>query len=273
MTDEDAKGSITTYDFDGDDDDGFDLVATPTTATFRAKYMTFKQGEYLLGAEQEVVPHGTRFIVHAATEGWVRLVRGEPVQRIPREPGKPFPARKELGDLDESKWPVFDGKPSDPWKLSNELLMVARETGQPVILQVTSWSAREKVIDLCRLVTFQRRQRSDTAKPIIAIGAATRQNQRGSFKVPTFTPVDWIGKAETVSEPPSSPTKGGPGAAEMVAEPPLSKLANDLTEHLQARSVLSVPETSAAPKRRPRHKKPEVPPWQDDNDLDDVIPY
>jgi len=63
-------GSIVPYDFGIGDDDGFDLVATPSTATFRAKYMDFKLGEFLQGLEKEVVPLGTTFSAHGVTEGW-----------------------------------------------------------------------------------------------------------------------------------------------------------------------------------------------------------
>src|SRR5262249_50324906 len=115
--------------------------------------MRFVKGTYELGAEREPVTSGPQFIVIAATEGWVRLARGEPVRRVLREPGKPFPQRNELGDTDQSQWPLFDGQPSDPWTLSNELLLIKKETGRPVIFASTSWTGREAVADLCRLIT------------------------------------------------------------------------------------------------------------------------
>jgi hypothetical protein len=267
-------GSIVPYDFGIGDDDGFDLVATPSTATFRAKYMDFKLGEFLQGLEKEVVPLGTTFSAHGVTEGWARLVRGEPVQRVPREPNKPFPTRKELGDTDQSKWPIYNGKPSDPWVLQYELLMVERKTGQPVIFRAKSWSGREVVEDLCRLVTYRRRKQGHIAKPIVAIGVTTRSNTKGSYKVPTFTLVDWLGATE--ADPLVTPFDGGPktgGGTAAVPELVPSQLANDLTEHLQQRSVLLGTEKSTAPKRRPQRRKPEPPPWQDDSDIDDAIHY
>jgi hypothetical protein len=273
MTSEDAKGSIIPFDFGDDDDDGFDLVATPTTATSHAKRMVFKQGLYLRGPDKEVVPIGTRFVVVKANDGWQHWVDGRVVQRIPREPGKRFPIREELGDTDQSQWSVFNGEPSDPWQLQSELLMVEEETGQLTILQVTSWSAREQIEDFCRLVTSRRRQLGVNAKPIIALSVVTRSRVKGGFyKAPAFPIAGWIGARE--ADPTVAPLDGGskpvePGAA---AVPEPSQLAKNLAEHLQAHSP-SGTETSAAPKRRPRHKKPEVPPWQDDNDLDDVIPY
>jgi hypothetical protein len=235
-------------------DDGFALVATPTTATFHAPYMDFRLGEFLLGPEREVVPHGTKFVVHAATEGWVRLASGEAPQRIPREPGKPFPQRSELGDTDQSQWPIYNDKPSDPWMLQYELLMTGLETGQAVILRAKSWSAREVVADLCRMVTFQRRRRGPGAKPIAVIGAATRPHRLGSYRVPRFDIVDWVG-------------------AEAVPEPAPSPLAKDLSEHLQQSSVLSGDEKSTATKPRSQRRKPAPAPQGNDNDLDDKLPW
>jgi hypothetical protein len=62
-------------------------VATPTAANVRAVYMRFGKGNYLLGMERELVPLGTEFIMHGAGEGWLRRIKGEPVQRVPRQPG------------------------------------------------------------------------------------------------------------------------------------------------------------------------------------------
>jgi hypothetical protein len=246
--------SVIPYEF-AEGDDGFALVATPTTATFRAPYMDFKQGEYLLGPEREVVPLGTKFIVHAATEGWVRLESGEAPQRIAREPGKPFPQRSELGDTDKSLWPVYNDKPSDPWMLQYELLLTELETGRPVILRAKSWSARDVVADLCRMVTFQRRRRGPGAKPIIAIGAATRPHRLGSYKVPRFDiGDDWVG-------------------AEAVPDPEPSQVTKDLSERLQQSSVFSGKEKSTAAKPRPQRRKPTSPSQKNDDDLNDEIPW
>jgi hypothetical protein len=273
MIAEDAKGSVIPFDLDNDDD-GFELVATPTIETSSVPYTTFKQGLYLRGPDEEEIPIGTRCVGLKATKGWQRWEDGRVVQRIPHEAGKPFPARKELGDTDQSQWSIFNGEPSDPWQLQYELLMVEQETGRPTILRATSWSARGQLEDLCQRVTAQRRRLGAGAKPIIALDVVTRSRVKGGFyKAPTFPIVGWLGATEadpTTIVPSDGDPKPVESGAAAVPEP--SQVAKDLAEHLQAHSP-SGTETSVAPKRRPRHKKPEVPPWQDDSDLDDVIPY
>jgi len=253
-------------------DDGFELVATPAGRNFRAVYMRFVKGTYELGAEREPVPSGTEFIVIGATESWVRLARGEAVRRVLREPGKPFPQRNELGDTDQSQWPLFDGKPSDPWRLSNELLLMEKETGRRVIFSTTSRTGREAVADLCRLITYQRRSRGSNAKPIVSIGVGTYRSRRGPVATPKFTIVDWIDGDSSEPPPESGPT------SPPLSSPPLSQLANDLTEHLEKRSAISPTEQSTGASAHPRRKKSASrestprPPW-DSDDLDDEIPY
>ena len=256
-------------------DDGFELVATPAGRNFRAVYMRFVKGTYELGAEREPVPSGTEFIVIGATESWVRLARGEAVRRVLREPGKPFPQRNELGDTDQSQWPLFDGQPSDPWTLSNALLLIEKETGRPVIFSTTSRTGREAVADLCRLITYQRRSRGSNAKPIVSIGVGTYRSRRGPVATPKFTIVDWI-DGDSSEPPPGSGSEPAPESGP--TSPPLSQLANDLTEHLEKRSAISPTEQSTGASAHPRRKKSASrestprPPW-DSDDLDDKIPY
>jgi len=250
------ENMIVPYDFSGEGD-GIDLVATPTAATARIAFMRFIKGNYLLGMEKENVPLGTEFLVRGASEGWVRLVKNEPVQRIPRQPGVPFPTRAELGDDDDSKWPLFDGKPSDPWCLSNELLLTERQTGRAVIFTTTSFTGREAVSDLCRLITYHRRSRGAQAKSIVAIGVGMANFGRGPVAIPKFTIADWL---DSEAEPEPEP------------KPP-SPLQNDLTEHLQGRSVLSGTEKSTASVPRRQRKKSAPKAWDDDNDLNDTLPW
>ena len=83
-------------------DDGFDLVSTPAHPEgYRSQHLRFKKGQYPLGVEQTPVPLGTEYIAASASECWVRLEKDTPPVRIPREPGKPFPRRDELGDTDQ----------------------------------------------------------------------------------------------------------------------------------------------------------------------------
>jgi len=212
--------------------------------------MSFKKGDFYIGKEQEFVPLGTKYVAHSAGEGWVRLVRGEPVRRIPRVAGQPFPARAELGDTDKALWPRFDNEPNNPWVLSKELLLTEQATGRPVIFKTGTFTGREAVAALCRFITYQRRARCDNAKPIIELGCGTWQSKRGPIAIPKFTIIGWDG-AETVG---------------------LGTLVHDVSEYLQAKSTIPADATSTNPLPKPRRRKaePPPPPWEDN--LTDQIP-
>src|SRR5262249_25863156 len=142
-----------------------------------------------------------------------------------------------------------------PWSLANELLMTQCDTGAPIIFSTTSWSGREVVSDFCRLVSFQRRQRGDDAKPIAALGSTMKPSKHGPYDVPVIRLEGWIG-------------------AQDVPEPPPSKLSRDVTDHLQAKSVLGGAETTTAPLPQPRRRK--VKPKEQESptdDLDDELPW
>src|SRR5215469_4069824 len=116
----------------GADDGGFGSLAS-AAATNRPQPLQFKKGVYELGFFDKVpVPSGAQYVVAGAGEAWQRLERDTPPQRIARRPGEAFPIRAELGELDERLWPKFDGRPSDPWRLTYELYMFEPEMQQPV---------------------------------------------------------------------------------------------------------------------------------------------
>jgi hypothetical protein len=230
--------------------DGIEMVATPTVDSVRPAFARFVKGLYVLGSDREPLPHGTQCVVHGAGEGWARLVKGEPVRRIPRKPNEPFPSRKELGDLDQTQWPVFDGKPTDPWRLVDELLLTVRDTGRPVILSLSSPTGREAVADLCRLILYQRRSRGPTTKAVVSLGAGTVNFRFGPVAIPKFTIVDWI---------------------DADGEPEPLQSQNNVMEHIERRSAINTAARSAV-KQTPRRKLAE-PPSSNDDDLDDDIPF
>jgi hypothetical protein len=243
------EGSIVPYDF-GAEDDGISLVANPTIDSIRPTFGRFVKGLYTVGSAREPLPHGTRCVVHGAAEGWQRLVKGEKMRRIPRRPNEDFPKRRDLGDLDQDEWPTFDGKPTDPWRQVNELLLTVCETGRPIILSISSDTGREVVSNLCREILYGRRTRGPTAKAIISLGATTENFRFGPVAVPKFTIVDWI---------------DGDGTPEPLQSQP------DVTEHIERRSMIN-PAARSATKRTSKQKQGQ-PRWSpSDDDLDDDIP-
>jgi len=224
---------------------------------YRATYLRFKKGSFLLGAEQQPVPPGTEYVAVSVSESWVRLEKNTPPVRIPREPDKPFPRRDELGDLDQRLWPLFADKPCDPWTHRLELLLVERETGRPVIFSIGTTTGKPAVEDLCRLTVFQRRTRGPRARPIIKPKVGTMQLRLGPVLVPQFEVIDWIDSAEM------------PEAAS-------SQLQSDVMEHLERRSAIDPKAKTAGLQPSRRKAEPSRPKAKDvswDDDLDDIVKY
>ena len=77
-------------------------------------YITFKNGEYLFGADQEEIPEGSRFIANMAGlrigwKHWSGKRVTEERMGLLAEGYRP-PERHELGEFDQSKWELDDKK-------------------------------------------------------------------------------------------------------------------------------------------------------------------
>ena len=75
-------------------------------------YITFKNGEYLFGVEDDVIPLGTRFIANmpGLKVGWKRWSAGRVTDDLLDllADGVPPRRRGELGDLDQGVWELDD---------------------------------------------------------------------------------------------------------------------------------------------------------------------
>ncbi|MBF0562276.1 MAG: hypothetical protein HQL37_09700, partial [Alphaproteobacteria bacterium] len=101
-------------------------------------YVTFKNGEFLYGVDQEEIPEGTRFIANMAglLIGWKhwsgKKVTDERMGLLAE--GYQPPPRNELGDHDQSVWELDDKRqPRDPWQQTNELTLRGPETGDEFV--------------------------------------------------------------------------------------------------------------------------------------------
>jgi hypothetical protein len=102
--------------------------AASVGTNIRGKLLKFSKGEYLAGQENDEVAEGTELVavVDSLLVGWVKWEDERPVDTRMCEvvKGEKPPKRSELGDDDESLWPIDDnsGKPRDPWQKANQLI-------------------------------------------------------------------------------------------------------------------------------------------------------
>jgi hypothetical protein len=93
-----------------------------------------KSGEYTRTDTDEILDDQTMWVAHfdQMMAGYRRFHgQGQPptvVMRLAFDPDFEMPDRATLGDTAENEWEVVDGKPQDPWQLTNYLPLEHAET-------------------------------------------------------------------------------------------------------------------------------------------------
>src|SRR6478609_3508895 len=106
-------------------------------------YLKFSKGEWLLGQNDDEIALGRKLAANMdeLSIGWIRWADGKPAERrmgLLSQGHRPEP-RDQLGYTDQSLWETdSDGKPQDPWTFTNELPVVEVESGEQLMLSMSS---------------------------------------------------------------------------------------------------------------------------------------
>jgi hypothetical protein len=177
-----------------------------SAATRRANQgdlLKFSRGDFLAGANSELVPIGTQMAadMDEATVGWQRWENNKPTEARMGRIADHFvpPPRRDLGDADESAWEVdADGKARDPWQFTNLLPMSRLDDGHKYTFTTSSSGGIKAVGTLCQDYA-KRRQHHPDARPVITLGWADYVHpikSRGRIKFPVFSIVGWTPKSD-----------------------------------------------------------------------------
>ena len=158
-----------------------------------------KFGEWVHGRDRALLPKGTVLAAHmqTLTAGWICWQDGQIAdQRMgPVRDGFVPPKREELGMLDQQKWDSFDdGKPSDPWRLSNNLVMSDLETEALFTFSTSSKGGLSAIGELCK-VYGKRVRSSPNEVPSVEFGMSSYQHpdpKVGEVRIPVLKIVGWI---------------------------------------------------------------------------------
>ena len=156
-------------------------------------FLSFSRvGEFEAGQDKEQVPFGTRLVANmpGLRQGWRCWIGGRVVDDRTDFLGAPQPRRNELGDLDQAMWERDkEGKPRDPWVLTDILEMSNGETNY--IFSATSRGGRGAIQRLCAAYAKERRMRPDML-PIITLGRDSYIHKEfGKTYFPVFEIVGW----------------------------------------------------------------------------------
>ena len=171
-------------------------------------FLKFSKGEWLKGQNDDEVALGSHFAANMGelSIGWIRWEDKKPIERrmgLLAQGFKPE-TRDALGYTDQVAWEKDkDGKPQDPWSFTNELPVADPETGEQMIISMSSKGGIGAIGTLCKAYGKEYRQR-DGFVPIIELDRDSyKHKEYGKTYVPVLPIVDWVPNG-SVPEPANS---------------------------------------------------------------------
>ena len=154
-----------------------------------------KDGQFVTADDDEPVDEAAEFIAlcDEVLVGWIRFHRDgdTPPDRVQGllYDGFVVPPRKTLGDMDESQWePGLSGKPEDPWKHQNCLVLQQTETRELYTFVSASETGRRAVCNLLRHYNRMRKGKTDEVPVVrLRVGGFNHRDPRvGWVPTPVF---------------------------------------------------------------------------------------
>jgi hypothetical protein len=177
-------------------DDGWaDAAAESASNLIRGTLLKFADWRWTKGAEKTEVSIGTQFVAIGTVAAWVCWQDGKPDsdKSIVRQPGKPLPDRRDLGDLDQGLWEKGpDGiTPKDPWQSMRYVYLLDPVSIEMLTFSTSSGGGTSAVRVLADQIQRMRDYSKSNALPVVEIGAAEMPTKFGLKSKPTFKIVRW----------------------------------------------------------------------------------
>jgi hypothetical protein len=186
-------------------DDGWgDAAADQETSVIRGTLLKFGDWRWSKGKEGTEVEDGTKLVALQTRAAWVKWNDSKPCEYKMRIAGKALPEREELGDTDESKWPLGpDKQAKDPWQNTRFVYLIDPLTAEAFTFSTSSWGGRGAVNDLAAAISRVRAARPN-AVPLIELQAQPHQTKFGRKSKPFFKVIEWRG--DDLAPPTTAPT-------------------------------------------------------------------
>jgi hypothetical protein len=156
----------------------------------------FDKVGYFKGRSRESYPLYKRLRFINLRDAWcyLRDQNSDPERTIWRNADGYLPDRKDLGELDQSQWPVssFNGKPEDPYKHSYFIYLYDPEIGEFVTFVTQSGGGERAVLELASRVKAYNKT-CPGAFPIIELQANTWDTKQfKQIAKPHFPIAAWV---------------------------------------------------------------------------------
>jgi hypothetical protein len=178
---------------------GYDPFASygADMASTSGDFLKFSKGEWLKGQNDDEVPLDTKLVINMDEMqiGWIRWQDKKPQERqmgLLAGGHKPE-ARAALGYTNPDEWEVDkDDKPQDPWSFTNELPAADPETGEQMIISMSSKGGIGAIGNLCKAYAKEYKQKPGQV-PVIALQRDSyKHKEYGKTYVPVLTIVGWM---------------------------------------------------------------------------------
>jgi hypothetical protein len=175
------------------DSDGFAEVAASrmaTTSDIAGMILKYKRDGFYT-RDDICVPLGTRLVVRAMRGPlWEKWEGGK---KVDRREGSPLPLRRELGDLDSSKWETGpNGQKKDHWQHTDYVYLINLQTGEIFTFITSTWGGSEAAKQLAVHVETVR-QNVPGALPVVELATTTKKSPKwGPVPAPLFVVKGWV---------------------------------------------------------------------------------
>lgn len=200
---------------------GFDPFAAygQEAAGNTGDFLKFSKGEWLKGQNDDEVKLGSRLAANLEemSVGWIQWSDKKPVERRMGllAQGHVPERRPELGLLDQSDWEQDkDGKPQDPWSFTNEIPVVDLDTGEQMMISMSSKGGIGAIGNLCKAYGRERGAMLAAGKvPVIELQRDSyKHKEYGKTYVPVMSLVDWIENGSVPDAPAGEDDEAEPEA-------------------------------------------------------------
>ena len=198
------------------------------------------------GYDKEALDINQDFLLADASEAWQFLKKGCAVEYVPRGPGSPSRPPRPNSFVDEDTWPLFSGKPTDPWRYCTIIHLLSLSNGETFHFcspTAGAWVARDELLEQIKSMRMMR----PGSLPIVRLASTPFKTQFGTRKRPMFRIVGWqrpktedaetprlIEAVKVEAEPVKAEPVNGGTKHKSKAKTPVAEIVTEGTERVNA---------------------------------------
>jgi hypothetical protein len=170
-------------------------AASAQASGVAGELLTFAKGKWRIGENKLTPSPDLRLVANMLEmwEGFVKWEDGKPVDTRLARIDTPSIKRDDLGDSDETEWPIDDqGNAVDVWQHTTRLILRdLRDASKLYTFSTSSQGGNKGVGALCGLYELERVKR-EGLYPVVKLAVGTMKSKRyGEIDFPRFEVVDW----------------------------------------------------------------------------------